>query len=74
MVCPSMRELGIAVENFQVPTALPPRFRRHQVVRAVVDHQLAKVLGAVLDGGDPDVGIVDQIVGPVGFEPTTNGL
>src|SRR5258708_36782677 len=43
-------------------TALPPRFRRHQVDRAVVDDQLAKVFGAVLDGGDPDIGIVDHML------------
>src|SRR5882762_4648134 len=42
--------------------ALPPRFRRHQVVRAVVDDQLAEVFGAVLDGGDPDIGIVDHML------------
>src|SRR5882762_10382113 len=42
--------------------ALPPRFRRYQVVRAVVDDQLAEVFGAVLDGRDPDIGIVDHML------------
>src|SRR6267378_1943396 len=42
--------------------ALPPRFRRHQVVRAVVDDQLAEVFGAVLDGGDPDIGVMDDVL------------
>ena len=36
---------------------LPPGFRGDQVVGAVVDDELAEVLGAVLDGGDPDIGI-----------------
>ena len=38
---------------------LSPRVRRHQVVRAIVDHELAIVLAAVLDGEHPGVGIVD---------------
>jgi hypothetical protein len=41
---------------------LPPRVRRYQVVRAVIDDQLAEVLGAVLDGGDPDVRVVDHML------------
>src|SRR5437879_1882484 len=43
-------------------TALPPRFGRHQVVRAVVDDQLAEVFGAVLDGSDPDIGVMDDVL------------
>src|SRR5437879_8335892 len=43
-------------------TLLPPRFWRHQVVRAVVDDQLAEVFGAVLDGGDPDIGVMDNVL------------
>ena len=43
-------------------TALPPRVRRHQVVRAIVDHKLAVVLAAVLDGEHPDRGVVGQPV------------
>src|ERR1700687_5335512 len=39
-------------------TVLPARVRRHQVVCAIVDDKLAVVLGAVLDGEQPDVGIV----------------
>src|SRR6266478_5374848 len=45
-------------------TALAPRVWRHQVVRAIVDHKLAVVLGAVLDGEHPGVGVVDQLVPP----------
>jgi hypothetical protein len=43
-------------------TALSPGVRRHQVVRTIVDHKLAIVLAAVLDGECPDVGVVDQAV------------
>ena len=43
-------------------TALSPRVRWHQVVRTIVDHKLAIVLAAVLDGECPDVGVVDQAV------------
>ena|SRR6266513_2076137 len=56
----TIRELGIAARNFQGPiTALPPRVWRHQVLRAIVGHELAVVLAAVLDGEHPGVGIVD---------------
>src|SRR6266849_5038182 len=53
-------------------SALAPGFRRDQVVRAVVDDQLAEVLGAVLDGGDPDIGIVDHML--PGFPPKGHGF
>jgi hypothetical protein len=43
-------------------TVLSPRVRWHQVVRTIVDHKLAIVLAAVLDGECPDVGVVDQAV------------
>ena len=43
-------------------TALSPRVRWHEVVRTIVDHKLAIVLAAVLDGECPDVGVVDQAV------------
>src|SRR5437016_12843969 len=36
------------------------RVRRYQIVRAIVDDQLAIVLAAVLDGEHPDVGVVGQ--------------
>jgi hypothetical protein len=39
-----------------------PRCWRHQVVRAIVDDQLAVVLAAVLDGGHPDRGVVRQSI------------
>src|SRR5215470_1209405 len=41
---------------------LSPRVRRHQVVGAIVDHQLAIMLGAVLDGKRPDGGVVGHPV------------
>src|SRR5258706_14408716 len=40
--------------------ALPPRFWRHQAIRAVVDNKLAVVLAAVLNGEWPDGGVVGQ--------------
>ena len=47
----------LPVENLQQPiTALPPRVRRNQVVRTIIDHKLAVVLAAVLDGDHPGVG------------------
>src|SRR4029077_21200790 len=45
-----------------VVTASPPRIRRHEVVGAIVDHKLAVVLAAVLDGAGPDGGDVGQPV------------
>src|ERR1700736_2797265 len=48
------------------------RFRRDQVVRAVVDDQLAKVFGAVFDSSDPDIGIVDHML--PGFPPKRHGF
>jgi hypothetical protein len=41
---------------------LAPRVRGHQVVRPIVDHKLAIVLTAVLDGERPDGGVVSQPV------------
>src|SRR4029077_9188976 len=41
---------------------IPPRIRRHYVVRAIVDHKLAVVLAAVLDGERPDGGGAGQSV------------
>ena len=43
-------------------TALAPRVRWHQVIRTIVDHKLAIVLAAVLDGKRPDGGVVGQPV------------
>jgi hypothetical protein len=43
-------------------SALAPRVRWHQVVRTIVDHKLAIVLAAVLDGERPDAGVVGQPV------------
>ena len=43
-------------------TALSPGVRWHEVVRAIVDHKLAIVLAAVLDGERPDGGVVGQPV------------
>jgi len=42
--------------------ALAPRVRRHQVVCTIVDHKLAIVLAAVLDGERPDGGVVGHPV------------
>src|SRR6266851_949403 len=42
--------------------ALPPRFWRHQAIRAIVDNKLAVVLAAVLNGECPDGGVVGQPV------------
>ena len=48
--------------------ALPrPRFGRHQIIRAVIHYQLAEMLGAVLDAGEPVVRIVDHM--PPGLPP-----
>ena len=41
---------------------LAPRVRWHQVVRTIVDHQLAIVFGAVLDGEGPNGRVVGQPV------------
>ena len=43
-------------------TALAPRVRWHKAVRTIVDHKLAIVLAAVLDGKRPDGGVVGQPV------------
>src|SRR3989442_15931734 len=43
-------------------TALSTRVRWHQVVGTIVDHKLAIVLAAVLDGERPDGGVVGQPV------------
>jgi hypothetical protein len=45
-------------------TALTPRVRRHQIVRAIVNYKLAVVLAAVLDGEHPGLGVVDHPVPP----------
>jgi hypothetical protein len=58
-----LEELGISrliTRCEKAVTALAPRVRWHQVVRTVVDHKLAIVLAAVLDGKHPDVGVVGQ--------------
>jgi hypothetical protein len=41
---------------------LSPRVRWDQVVRTIVDHKLAIVLPAVLDGEHPNIGVVGQPV------------
>src|SRR5690349_3186019 len=41
---------------------LSARFRGHEIVRAIIDHELAEVFRAVLDCGDPDVGIMDDML------------
>jgi len=43
-------------------TALSPGVRWHEAVRTIVDHKLAIVLAAVLDGERPDGGVVGQPV------------
>jgi hypothetical protein len=59
----TMRVPGIAILNFHgLIAASAPRVRWHQVVRTVVDHKLAIVLAAVLDGECPDAGVVRQPV------------
>ena len=47
--------------------SLPSRVRRYQIVRPIVDYELTVVLGAVLDRGHPNVGIVDKSVSPRHF-------
>ena len=58
--CGKKRESGIVV--FNLIAELSPRIWRHEVVRTVVDHKLAIVLSAVLDGECPDVGVVGQTI------------
>jgi hypothetical protein len=43
-------------------TFLATRVRWHQIVRTIVDHKLAIMLAAVLDGERPDGGVVGQPV------------
>jgi hypothetical protein len=56
----SLREtMGVQSRKLQQPNyLLPPRVRRHKIVRAIVDHQLAVVLTSVFHGPHRSVGIV----------------
>jgi len=58
---PGLRNCGLEL-SWTLITALSPRVRWHHVVRAIVDHKLAIVLAAVLDGERPDAGVVGQPV------------
>jgi len=51
---------------------LPARFRRHPSCSRGSRRPVAEVLGAVLDGGDPDIGIVDHMF--PGFPPKWRGF